>query len=105
MDEKKGTVLDPYCGSGTTLVAAKILRHSYIGIDISKQYINFAEKRIKNYEKEIVFVQQEMTKHIVVKTFKERKMNGEFTGRYGPQNGKAKLINSQKELTLFKFKE
>jgi len=48
MNEKKGVVIDPYCGSGTTLVAAKILEQDYIGIEISKEYIEFAEKRLKN---------------------------------------------------------
>ncbi|MFN3871331.1 MAG: DNA methyltransferase, partial [Aquificaceae bacterium] len=36
LEDKKGIVIDPYCGSGTTLVAAKLLGHGYIGIDISK---------------------------------------------------------------------
>jgi len=40
-------VLDPFAGSGTTLVAAKKLGRKYIGIDINKEYINIAEKRIK----------------------------------------------------------
>ncbi len=99
LDERKGIVIDPYCGSGTTLVAAKILGHDFIGIDISKEYVQYAEERLKNYEKEKIFVMKEIQKHIVVKTFKERKEKGEFTGRYGPQN---KLIK-QKERTLFDF--
>jgi len=49
MDERKGVVIDPYCGSGTTLVAAKILGHDFIGIEISKEYIKYAEKRLENY--------------------------------------------------------
>jgi len=39
-------VIDPFCGSGTTCVAAKELRRRYIGIDISKIYCEIAEKRI-----------------------------------------------------------
>ncbi|MHB1665048.1 MAG: DNA-methyltransferase [bacterium] len=32
MDDKRGLIIDPYCGSGTTLIAAKILDHNFIGI-------------------------------------------------------------------------
>lgn len=32
--EGKGTILDPFCGSGTTLVEGMILKHNSIGIDI-----------------------------------------------------------------------
>jgi site-specific DNA-methyltransferase (adenine-specific) len=89
MDEKKGgLVIDPYCGSGTTLVAAKILGHNFIGIDISKEYVEFSEKRLKNYKAEEKYANEEIAKHIVVKTFKERKEKGEFTGKYGKQNNK-----------------
>lgn len=41
-------VLDPFCGSGTTLVSAKLLNRKYIGIDISEQAFNLATKRINN---------------------------------------------------------
>jgi len=89
MDEKReGLVIDPYCGSGTTLVAAKILGHNFIGIDISKEYVEFSEKRLKNYKAEEKYANEEISKHVVVKTFKERKEKGEFTGKYGKQNNK-----------------
>ncbi len=103
MDENKGVIIDPYCGSGTTLVAAKILGHDYIGVDISKEYIKFAEDRLKNYERELKFANEEKSKHIVRKTFKERKEKGEFTGRYGKnKNGKG-IMNKRKELVLFNY--
>ncbi len=89
MDEKKkGVVLDPYCGSGTTLVAAKILSYDFIGIDISEEYCKFAGDRLKNYQNEEKFAKEEIAKHIVVKTFKERKQKGEFTGKYSKQDNK-----------------
>jgi len=100
MDEKKGTIIDPFCGSGTTLVSAKILGHKFIGIEISKDYIKFGEERLNNYKKEEMFVRNEMAKHIVSKTFKERKELGEFTGKYGPKN---KKINEQEEINLFNY--
>lgn len=95
LDEKKGLVIDPYCGSGTTLVAAKILGHDFIGIDISKEYVNLAEERLKSFDKEKNCIKEEIAKHIVLKTFKERKEKGEFTGKYKPTNF------NNKELTLF----
>ncbi|MEA3272041.1 MAG: site-specific DNA-methyltransferase [Patescibacteria group bacterium] len=82
MDDEKGIVIDPYGGSGTTLVAAKMLGHEYLGIDISKEYIKLAENRLQNYENEDSFAQEEISKHIVRKTFKERKENGDFTGKH-----------------------
>ena len=41
-------VIDPFMGSGTTLVAAKLLNRKYIGIDINKNAVELAEKRLKN---------------------------------------------------------
>lgn len=41
-------VLDPFAGSGTTLVAAKIFKRKYIGIDISKDAIDLACKRLED---------------------------------------------------------
>lgn len=77
-DKKNCVVIDPYVGSGTTLIAAKLLGHKYIGIDISKQYANDAEVRIKNSDKEKCLIDEEIEKHIVRKTFKQRKENGEY---------------------------
>lgn len=42
------TVLDPFCGSGTTGVVAVRNNRNFIGIDSEEQYINFAERRINN---------------------------------------------------------
>lgn len=39
-------ILDPMCGSGTTLKMAKILKRQFIGIDISEEYLEIAKKRI-----------------------------------------------------------
>lgn len=43
---KDDVVLDPFMGSGTVGKMAKILGRNYIGIDISKEYCELAEKRI-----------------------------------------------------------
>ncbi len=95
MDDKKGgIIIDPYCGSGTTLVAAKILGHHYIGIDISPEYVEYSIKRLENYKREIQDVEKELSKHVVRKTFKERKERGEFVGKY-------RKINPKTTRTLF----
>jgi len=43
----KGVVLDPFIGCGSTAVAAKQLGRNYIGIDISKEYCELTEERLK----------------------------------------------------------
>ena len=42
-----GIVLDPFVGSGSTVVAAKQLGRKYIGIDISKEYCDLSKERLK----------------------------------------------------------
>lgn len=44
-------ILDMFMGSGTTGVAALIENRKFIGVEISEQYFEIAEKRIKNVEK------------------------------------------------------
>ena len=41
------TVLDPFCGSGTTGVASIALGRNFVGIDLDKNYIELAKKRIE----------------------------------------------------------
>ncbi len=41
-----GVVLDPFCGSGTTLLAARNKGRKFIGIDINPKYCNFSKGRI-----------------------------------------------------------
>jgi site-specific DNA-methyltransferase (adenine-specific) len=39
-------ILDPFCGSGTTCVAAKNAGRQYIGIDLEQKYCDIAESRL-----------------------------------------------------------
>lgn len=40
-----GIVLDPFCGTGTTMLVARFLGRKSIGIDISHEYLQIAEQR------------------------------------------------------------
>jgi site-specific DNA-methyltransferase (adenine-specific) len=44
-------VLDPFCGSGTTLAAARQLGRRWIGIDASREAIEIARTRLQNGER------------------------------------------------------
>ena len=39
-------VLDPFCGSGTTCVAALMTNRHFVGFDNNKEYVNLAKERI-----------------------------------------------------------
>lgn len=41
-----GIVLDPFAGSGTTLIAAKKQGFRFIGIELEKEYVEIAKKRL-----------------------------------------------------------
>jgi len=43
-----GTVLDPFCGTGTTLAAARNLGRKSVGIDISRRYLELTQERCES---------------------------------------------------------
>ncbi len=43
-------ILDPFCGSGTTCVAAKRLGRRYVGYEINAEYVELAEKRLNKID-------------------------------------------------------
>lgn len=46
--KSEGTIiLDPFSGSGTTLVASKMAGIDYVGIEIEPSYIDIIEKRLQ----------------------------------------------------------
>ncbi len=47
------TVLDPFMGSGTTAISALKHGRNYVGIEISPEYCEMAEKRIKDHKAQI----------------------------------------------------
>jgi site-specific DNA-methyltransferase (adenine-specific) len=73
-DDKEKLVMDPYMGSGTVGVACKLFGCNYLGIDISKTYIDMANERINNYENFRERYNKEIEKHIITGiTYQERK--------------------------------
>jgi len=40
-------VLDPFCGSSTTGVAAVLLKRKYVGIDLEEEYLELSKKRLE----------------------------------------------------------
>ena len=68
-----GLVCDPYAGSGTTLVAAKLLGHNYLGIDLDRGYCRAARRRLATAETEQGELDREISRHRVVKSYAERK--------------------------------
>ena len=48
--EPGGIILDPFAGSGTTVLAAKMEGYSAVGIELSRHYANTAAKRIADDE-------------------------------------------------------
>lgn len=45
--DKGDLVIDPFCGSGTTCVAAKSLERNFIGFDISQDAVDITNKRLE----------------------------------------------------------
>jgi DNA modification methylase len=44
------TVLDPFAGSGTTCVAAQLLKRKFIGVEINPDYVRYAKERLAETE-------------------------------------------------------
>ena len=43
-------VLEPFCGSGSFCISAKITQRQYIGIDMDANFCSIAEARLEAYE-------------------------------------------------------
>ncbi len=53
------TVLDPFCGTGTTMLAAMRTGRNSIGIEIDPQYVKYAEQRLQK-ETNALFAEYEL---------------------------------------------
>ncbi len=54
LSRENDLVLDPFCGSGTTCVAAKNLNRKYLGIEINADYVNLTNERLN----QVTFTQE-----------------------------------------------
>ena len=54
LSKENDLVLDPFCGSGTTCVAAKNLKRKYLGIEINPDYVAISNERLK----QVTFTQE-----------------------------------------------
>ena len=67
-------VLDPFCGSGTTLVAAKLLNRDFIGVDISSDACSIATERTANPIKTVSALMEKGVGSYLTKTPMENKI-------------------------------
>ncbi|UNC92443.1 methyltransferase domain-containing protein [Candidatus Contubernalis alkalaceticus] len=59
------TVIDPFMGSGSTLVASAENNRKSVGFDISKEFIQIAEKRLKSFDSDHYRIIQEDARNLL----------------------------------------
>ena len=47
---KHDVVLDPFCGSGTTCMAAHLLERRWVGIEMEEEYVKIASARLRKLD-------------------------------------------------------
>ena len=52
-----GVILDPFCGSGSTGIAALNEGRSFVGIDLSQHYLDITQRRIAERHADVVYTQ------------------------------------------------
>lgn len=62
-------VLDPFMGSGTTAIAAKNLGRDFIGIDISPEYCEMAEKRLEKSQEQVSLFPSHLKRQIILSNY------------------------------------
>jgi len=97
-------VLDPMCGSGTTLKMAKLNNRNYIGIDINEEYVQLSNNRVKDivpYTEENPNPKHEF---IVSKqdALAKRKLNAEAKKNTKPETEEEKKARAEASQNLIK---
>lgn len=63
---ENAVVLDPFAGSGTTLVAAKNLNRKFIGFDINHEYITITNRRLNNNHELVIEKKKRVKRESVI---------------------------------------
>jgi site-specific DNA-methyltransferase (adenine-specific) len=53
-------VLDPFCGSGSTLVAAHRSQRQYLGYELDQRYVQIAQQRLRSTLHPTLYQQQRL---------------------------------------------
>ena len=48
------TILDPFCGSGTTLIAAALEERNGVGYELNKDFLRYANEQLENENKKLI---------------------------------------------------
>jgi site-specific DNA-methyltransferase (adenine-specific) len=57
--DESNIIVDPFCGSGTTLVAAQKLRRHYLGFELCQNYVDIAQHKLLLVESQPSIFQKE----------------------------------------------
>jgi 16S rRNA G966 N2-methylase RsmD len=52
-------ILDPFCGSGTTCISAKLTKRKYIGIEMDENYCEISRSRLKFWGEDLIKKKQQ----------------------------------------------
>ncbi len=80
------TVLDPFCGSGTVLVEARLTGRRALGVDANPLAVRLASRKVREASEQDRHMLVETAKAIAVRADERRKAKAGPTRRYGPED-------------------
>ena len=97
-------MLDPMCGSGTTLKMAKLNNRNYIGIDINEDYVQLSNNRVKDIVPYTEKNPNPKSEFIVSKqdALAKRKLNAEVKKTAKPETEQEKKDRAEASQNLIK---